>query len=366
MKGRRILFQDPDPKTLRAAERALVATGAEVDVVQVGQALHGAGGMSRFAFARAARAVAAPSVLADIAALVRRIAEGGYDLVMLNFDPPVRADPRWNEVFDLLAARPPPCGVVLHATAASEDYLPLLAERPFVRNLIAKNAEPLDAEELIATASKLLRGDLFGLDKYLLWGVEPLRIAVRDSRAKLAHVGQVASFAERLGCPARTVALVESIADELITNAIYNAPRDAAGRPKYAGVPRRQSVVLDDGEAAELAFACDGHFLGIALVDPFGALTQDTIVAYLNRCLVRPEPLAASHASSGAGIGLYRIFQSLSKFVVNVDPGRRTEVIALIDLRLTMKRFRQAPKSFHIFVAESDRPGRRAEVALGL
>jgi hypothetical protein len=31
VKGRRILFQDPDPRILRTAERALIATGAEVD-----------------------------------------------------------------------------------------------------------------------------------------------------------------------------------------------------------------------------------------------------------------------------------------------------------------------------------------------
>ena len=32
MKGARILFYDPDPKAQRAAERALLATGSEVDV----------------------------------------------------------------------------------------------------------------------------------------------------------------------------------------------------------------------------------------------------------------------------------------------------------------------------------------------
>jgi len=46
------------------------------------------------------------------------------------------------------------------------------------------------------------------------------------------------------------------------------------------------------------------------------------------------------------------VFQSLSKFVINVDPGHRTEVICLIDLRLTMKRFRQQAKSFHIFIQD--------------
>jgi hypothetical protein len=58
--------------------------------------------------------------------------------------------------------------------------------------------------------------------------------------------------------------------------------------------------------------------------------------------------------SGGAGIGLFRVFQSLSKFIVNIEPKKRTEVIALIDLRVNMKKFRQAPKSFHIFIQEKE------------
>jgi hypothetical protein len=375
MKGRRILFQDPDPRVLRAAERALVATGAEVEVVLAGHAAASsdrvrvahagggaAGGGGRFTFAahsdwhRERAAPPSPGVVADPAFVLERLERGAHDLVMLNYDPPVRADPGWAAVFDRLAERPPPCGVVLHATAASEDYLPLLAERRFVRNLIAKNDEPLDPEELITTASKLLRGDLFGLEKYLLWGVAPLRLPVRDSREKNALIGELRAYADRLCLSPRTFSLVEAIADELITNAIYNAPRDGAGRPKYAAVPRRTPVALEASEHAELTFACDGNFLGIAMSDPFGALTHGTIVEYLNRCLIRPEPLEPSFGSSGAGIGLYRIFHSLTKFVVNLDPGKRTEVIALIDLRLGMRRFRQAAKSFHIFVCEREVP----------
>src|SRR6185503_5841871 len=162
-------------------------------------------------------------------------------------------------------------------------------------------------------------------------------VEIRSSAAKHEYVREVAAYAERLGCNERTVGLVESIADELITNAIYHAPR-------------RQPVTLEEHEVGHLEIACDGNYLAIAQRDPFGSLTQDTIVSYLNRCLVHRSPFDGE-GSSGAGIGLYRVFQSLSKFIVNIDPGKRTEVIALIDLRVTMKKFRQMPKSFHIFIA---------------
>jgi CheY-like chemotaxis protein len=322
MKGRRILFYDPNPKVLRVAERALISTGSEVDVA------------------------------ADERTLLQRIELNGYDLLMINYDPPMRSDPKWAKLFEKMDGRFPKTRLVLHATASSEDYLPLMAEHRFVRNLIAKNDEPLDPEELIVTAEKLLRNDLFGIDKYMLWGVEPYRVEIRDSRQKLAYVREVSGYAERLGCNERTIELIETVVDELSTNAIYNAPRDADGNARYAKLSRREPVVLEESEIGILEFACDGNYIAISQVDPFGALTHETIVSYLNRCLVK-GPEQFTNASGGAGIGLYRVFQSLSKFIVNIQPGRRTEVISLIDLRLSMKRFRTLPKSFHIFVADA-------------
>lgn len=327
MRGKRILFFDPDPRARRVAERALAATGSTV------------------------RSAVDTDELAQLL-------DQGWDLVMASFDPPLRDDPAWVERLTAFEAKWPRTKMVLHSTAPTEDYLPLLATRPFLRNIIAKNDDPLEPDELIITAEKLLRQDLFGLQKYLLWGVEPYQVTIRDSRLKQDYIQEVATYAVTLGCNERVVELVETVADELITNAIYNAPRDAGGEPKYARRSRREPVELAENEAGLLEFACDGDYIAISQVDPFGSLTQDTVVNYLNRCLVKgPEQL--SEASGGAGIGLFRVFQSLSKFIINIDPGKRTEVICLLDLRLTMKRFRQAAKSFHIFIADSgaDAPG---------
>ena len=302
MKGARILFYDPDPKTVRAAERALLATGSEVEVESNEQSL------------------------------MQKIEVDGYQLLMLNYSAPMRADPAWTAAFDRFSPRFPRTKLVLHATGSTEDYLPLLAERRYIRNLIAKNEDPLEPEELIVTAEKLLRQDLFGLEKYLLWGVTPYRVDIKDSREKGDYVREVARYAERLGCNERVIEMTETVVDELVTNAIFNAPRDADGKPKYAQRSRRETVVLEPDEVGTLEFACDGDYIAVSQTDPFGALTQDTIVSYLNRCLIKGEQ-QFSNASGGAGIGLYRVFTSLSKFIVNIDPGRKTEVICLIDLQ---------------------------------
>lgn len=321
MPDKRLLFYDPDMRARRIAERALNATGCQVTCAD------------------------------DTDELRNYIEADGWSLMMINYDHPMTDDPEWREIFDTVENRWPRTRLVLHATGTTEEYLPLMAERSFLRNLIAKNEEHLEPDELIITAQKLLRQDLFGLEKYLLWGVEPYRVQIKDSRLKQDYISEVANYATTLGCNYRTVEMIETIVDECVTNAIYNAPRTEDGEPKYAKLSRREPVVLEDNEVGELQFACDGDYIAIAQIDPFGSLTQDTIISYLNRCLVK-GPEQFSEATGGAGIGLFRVFQSLSKFIVNIDPGKKTEVISLIDLRLSMKRFRQAAKSFHIFVKD--------------
>src|SRR5579884_4187816 len=195
MKGRRVLFYDPDPRVVRIAERALTATGSEVTSVATEDALR------------------------------EQIEMDGFDLLMVNFDPPLAQKAEWREIFDKVGERFPKTKLVLHVTQRTEDYLPLMQERRFLRNLIAKNETPLEAEELIRTSEKILRADIFGLEKYLLWGVEPYRVLIDDSRQKPHYVRQVSEYAGKLGCNPRTVEMVETIVDEVVTNAIYNAPR---------------------------------------------------------------------------------------------------------------------------------------------
>jgi CheY-like chemotaxis protein len=161
MRGKRILFYDPDVRAVRVAERALAATGSEV--------------------------VSAT----DADDLMEKVEANGWDLMMINYDPPLRDDTRWSDRLGTIEQRWPRTKLVLHSTAPTEDYLPLMASRKFLRNVIAKNDEPLEPDELIITAEKLLRQDLFGLQKYLLWGVEPYCVKIRDSRLKQDYINQV-------------------------------------------------------------------------------------------------------------------------------------------------------------------------------
>ncbi|MFH2004963.1 MAG: hypothetical protein ABI333_00120 [bacterium] len=321
MVGDRVLYFDGDVAATRVAKRALVASGCDVTTV-----------------ARAAELSAED--LSGYAVVVLAVdgAEGGATALM--------------DLIDGAAELFPKTRLLLQVRESSELCVEWMSRKPHLCHVQAKWGASLDSAELVATTAKLLRRDLFGLEKYLPWGAARHRLIVSDSRDKARYVREVSALATRLGCSERIVELVEVVVDELSTNAIFNAPRDDAGKPRHAHRNRREAVVLQEHERAELTYAFDGTYFAVALRDPFGALSRETVVSYLHRCLKQtPDQLPGA---GGAGMGLFRTYRALSKLVINIRPGALTEVIGLIDLRLSIKQFKQQPKSLHLFVEEPE------------
>lgn len=314
MKDKKVLFFDSDRKACRIAERAIAATGSIIETIRDEKKLFERNDLENFA------------------------------LVVVSLDP----KKNWSGMFEKIEKLSNDTKLLLHISAPADKYIPLMTEKTYLQNLIAKSDAPLDTEEIIITTEKIFREDIFGVDKYMMWGVEPSKIMITDSSKKTDYIGAVSSYAKKLGCPPRAIELVETVTDEFITNAIFNAPRDVNGKPKYAHLNRREIVKLPPKEQAELTYCCDGKFLCVAQRDPFGALTRETVINYLARCL-EGGPGQILFSSGGAGLGLFRVFKSLSKFIINLCPGTMTEVIALIDLRVNMKKFKQYPKSLHFF-----------------
>jgi hypothetical protein len=231
--------------------------------------------------------------------------------------------------------------------AGSRDDLATLFSRHALTNLLAKNTE-VNATELIVTVQKILRREVFGLEKYFSWGVDVVSDRIRSTDAKGPLLAAIEKYVGVIGVNSRLASQFFTVADELITNALYNAPRDADGNSRYAHLPRTDAVGLEPHEEIEIRYCCDGLRLGISASDPFGSLTEERLLDYLGKCLRKGEDQVDTKPG-GAGLGLYYIFEAVSHLVVNIAPGRRTEIIGLIDVHGTYRDFASANKSFNIF-----------------
>jgi len=221
-------------------------------------------------------------------------------------------------------------------------------------NILARKVrrEWAPPSDLVVTLQKLLRPDIFGLDKYFpRWGMDPISMTVRSTADKSDVLARAHDYAADLDIHPRLVPQFLTVVDESISNALYNGPCDEQGVPRFAHLPRQTTVSLQAGEEIAVTLRCDGVRLGVSVVDPFGSLTRDTIFDHLSKCFRRGRD-QIDFDPGGAGIGLYVCFESLSHFVINISARRRTEVIGLIDVRGTYLDYVSEGKSFNVFESQ--------------
>jgi anti-sigma regulatory factor (Ser/Thr protein kinase) len=208
---------------------------------------------------------------------------------------------------------------------------------------VVSHAMPLLAEELIATVQKLLRNDVFGLEKYMAWGAEVRSYALADARDRDAAVATLAADVVAVGLPDRIGSLVSVIADELIANAIYAAPVDGNGARVRAQESRDTSRQLTGRDAVTVRWATDARYLAIEVRDHWGSIDVATVT----------KKLAAGGkqvtAAGEAGMGLPLAYACANQLVIDCEPSKRTEVIALIDVRYKPTELARTA-SFHAFV----------------
>ncbi len=207
----------------------------------------------------------------------------------------------------------------------------------------------IDEDELIVTCQKLISDDIFGLDKYLsTWGTQLHRVRIQSTDEKIAAIQALERFLARSDCHRDIRPLITRVSDELVINALFNAPRDPAGRPRYIDHDRRKPLAVEPQEAVDFCFACDGCHVGISVADSFGAISRQDLISNLERGHRRSHGMAdASDAESD--LGLYLIFNSITQLAVNLTPGERTEAIALFYVRGGHQAFNSSGRSFNIF-----------------
>ena len=215
-------------------------------------------------------------------------------------------------------------------------------------------AEDLEAPRLSAMATRALVGDIFGLEKLVPWGTRVHSLLVADYQEKSLCIAQVSEFAEAIGVRRKYREAIEQCLDEMLMNALYDAPVDEEGRQIFAEIPTKTRVTLRLEQKAIVQFACDGSRFALGVRDAFGTLERATVLRYLHKCLHAEQQI--DRKTGGAGLGLYLVTSSSTEVYFNVLPGVATEAICTFDL--------DAPKlqlqSFGFFVEKIDATGRLA------
>jgi hypothetical protein len=161
-----------------------------------------------------------------------------------------------------------------------------------------------------------------------------------------AHViDRVAEAVRARGQSARVASMAMLVADELISNAVHNAPVAADGSRPRKDLPRDIDIPLEGRDTVRLRWGCDARYVAIEVTDQFGSLDRDTILGALAKQDVRDT-------GGGAGMGIALAYRSCDHLVFNLAPGTRTEIIALVDVRYPPAE-RMPCSSYNVFVEKT-------------
>lgn len=206
--------------------------------------------------------------------------------------------------------------------------------------------EKFEPEDFIVTVTKLLHGQVFGLQKYFPWGVTLYNMEIASYEEKVKALDVLNAYAELAGARGPVRDRMALVAEELMINAMYHAPTDEEGKPLYQHLPRKELAGRTFERPVKVACASNGQLFAVAVRDAYGSLDKATVVKFLSKGT--QKSLTPEQKESGAGLGLVTALKNANKLVFNLAPGGGTEVIALFDLDLLAKG-RPGVRAVHIF-----------------
>ena len=310
VKSKRVLFADRDPKHQIIAKQALRGSGVELIIVDNVQ-----NGIDTIVSEPTFDVVYSSSEFIDVANLAHESSQE-TKCVYMTAEKPL-------------------------------EYLPVLRKYPFLTSMIHQGIDDrvFELKNVLTTLSKLINPhNMFGIDKYLNWGVEVKTHKITSS-VRSGFINEMEEYFDSLDIRGAQIRKAVASAEELLMNAIYDAPRDSNGKELYNHLPRTKKIQLKPEEHATFRYACDGILLAISVEDPFGGLERSTMIDYFESCYTN-QAGSLNKKKGGAGRGLHYILENSDLFVINVNPKVKTEIIAVFQVQPTGRR---GNASFHYF-----------------
>jgi hypothetical protein len=129
-------------------------------------------------------------------------------------------------------------------------------------------------------------------------------------------------------------ALAADVMHELAANALFDAPVDANGAPKYAH-RRGADLAIAPEDAAEGSIQVHGPHIFLSATDRFGRLTASPLAAAVAQL---DEPHRVNDVGGGAGLGMRRIVEHSDLVAIRIHPGKRCQVVCAVELGSARRR----------------------------
>lgn len=284
-------------------------------------------------------------LFAALAAALQALAPVVRSPDSLDGDTLVLADERSAPSVDQLLKTTPRAWLLWIGQRTDSEHIEFVHEHQ-LHHLLGLDGQRTPWEALLHV-QKIFSGKLWGLAPYLSSGTMTDGFSLSESHRRgadhIQEILKVQDWSEFFDSPTDHLAL---IANELVSNALYNGPEEKRATSAHYPIDRKDPVFLKGSELVQVSLGIDAHAVGLSVMDCFGSLDWQKTVASLHRGF---QEKTVQLKRGGAGLGLYLAYSHGNQFVVNRRAGVRTEVICLIEKNRRYRQYKTRLKSFHFF-----------------
>lgn len=140
---------------------------------------------------------------------------------------------------------------------------------------------------------------------------------------------------------------VLNIADELFTNAVYNAPfvdfeNNSVGIQRHGA-----NIRMHPGKEGRLILGADESRIVIGCRDTYGTLNLIKLFTRIKSCYEKGVAANINMSRGGAGIGSYMVFHAAMSYFAVVDQGLQTTICCTLPLKMSGRTRAELPKNLH-------------------
>jgi hypothetical protein len=123
---------------------------------------------------------------------------------------------------------------------------------------------------------------------------------VGDYQEKSLCIAQLSQFAEQMGVRRKYREAIEQALDEMLMNALYDAPVDEHGKPIFSEIPTKTRISLRVEQKVVVQYACDGSRFAIGVRDVRYARVARPCCAIPRACTTSNRSIASPAARGWA------------------------------------------------------------------
>ena len=216
-----------------------------------------------------------------------------------------------------------------------------LVQSPIFGNFIIRPETAV--EETGQHYGRVLKGTLqeraFGIKHFLKPTAKTQTIKLHITTQKQDAVEAVRNYLIAAKFNNRMAMVIANGVDEILMNAMFDAPTDELGKTLYQHTARSASIKLEGKHAVEMEVGYDGQYVAVAAIDHFGSLDKNRLLSLISK-VYRDSEYKVKNQGAGAGLGLATVFQSGGSLVFVSEARVRTEVILFFKRTDNYKEFK--------------------------